>query len=45
MSNTDLTKPTRQSVKGLVIIFIQSVRQAVRMFWAIIAVLVLQKNC
>ncbi len=44
MSSFDLTKPTRQSVKGLVIIFLQSIRQAVRMFWALIAVFVLQKN-
>jgi putative membrane protein len=44
MNSPDLTKPTRQSVKGLVMIFIHSVRQAVRMFWAIIAFLVLQKN-
>jgi len=44
MSNIDIIKPTRQSVKGLVFIFLQSVRQAVRMFWALIAVLVLQRN-
>jgi len=44
MSEIDLTKPTKQSVKGLVFIFLQSVRQAVRMFWALIAVLVLQRN-
>uniref|UniRef100_UPI003216926C PH domain-containing protein n=1 Tax=uncultured Draconibacterium sp. TaxID=1573823 RepID=UPI003216926C len=44
MNNPDLSTPTRQSVKGLVFIFLQSVRQAVRMFWALIAVLVIQKN-
>jgi len=44
MSNIDLTKPTRQSLKGLVFIFLQSIRQAVRMFWAFIAVILLQKN-
>ena len=44
MSNIDLSKPTRQSIKGLVIIFIYSIRQGVRMFWALIAVVVLQKN-
>lgn len=44
MSKIDLTKPTRQSLKGLVFIFLQTIRQAVRMFWALIVVLVLQKN-
>ena len=44
MSKLDLSKPTRQSVKGLVFIFLQSIRQAIRMFWALIVVLVLQKN-
>jgi putative membrane protein len=44
MSEIDLTKPSRQSIKGLVFIFIISIQQAVRMFWALIAVLVLQRN-
>lgn len=44
MSNIDVTTPTRQSIKGLVFIFIVSIRQAVRMFWALIVVLVLQRN-
>jgi len=44
MNKMDLSTPTRQSLKGLVFIFLQSVRQAIRMFWALIAVLVLQKN-
>ena len=44
MNNIDLTIPTRQSVKGLIFIFLVSIRQAVRMFWALIAVLVIQKN-
>jgi len=44
MNEIDLTKPTRQSVKGLVFIFLQSIRQAVRMFWALIAILVVQRN-
>lgn len=44
MNNFDLTIPTRQSLKGLVLIFIISVRQVVRMFWALILVLVLQNN-
>ncbi len=44
MNKIDLTKPTRQSVKGLVFIFVQSIRQALRMFWAFIAILVIQRN-
>jgi putative membrane protein len=44
MNKLDLSKPTRQSVKGLVFIFLQSIRQAVRMFWALIAILVVQRN-
>ncbi|NQU85719.1 MAG: PH domain-containing protein [Mariniphaga sp.] len=44
MNKIDLSKPTRQAIKGLAIIFLQSIRQAIRMFWALIAVVVLQKN-
>lgn len=44
MNNPDLTKPTRQSIKGLVFIFLQSIRTTIRMFWALIAVLILQKS-
>lgn len=44
MSEIDLTKPSRQSIKGLVFIFIISIQQGIRMFWALIAVLVLQRN-
>lgn len=44
MSNPDLSQPTRQSIKGLVFIFLQSIRTAFRMFWALIAVVVLQRN-
>lgn len=44
MNKIDLTIPTRQSLKGLVFIFLQSIRQAVRMFWALVVVFVLQKN-
>ena len=44
MSKIDLTMPTRQSVKGLVLIFIFSVRQLIRMFWPIILMVVIQKN-
>lgn len=44
MNKMDLTQPTRQSIKGLVIIFLQAIRQGLKMFWALIAVLFLQKN-
>ena len=44
MSKIDLTKPTRQSIKGLVLIFIQGVRQSIRMFWPLILVVVLQNK-
>jgi putative membrane protein len=44
MNKMDLTTPTRQSIKGLVFIFLQTIRQAVRMFWALVVVFVLQKN-
>ena len=40
----DLTKPTRQSVKGLALIFIQGIRQSVRMFWPLVLMLVIQKE-
>lgn len=44
MSKSDLTAPTRQSVKGLIMIFIFSVRQFISMFWPIILVAVFQKK-
>lgn len=44
MNKTNLSTPTRQSVKGLVLIFIFSARQAIRMFWPIILILVVQNN-
>ncbi len=44
MSKIDVTTPARQSIKGLVFIFIVSFQQGIRMFWALIAVLVLQRN-
>lgn len=44
MNKTDLTAPTRQSVKGLVLIFIFSVRQLIRMFWPLILMVVIKKN-
>lgn len=44
MNNTNLSKPTRQSVKGLALIFIQGVRQSIRMFWPLVLMLVFQKE-
>ena len=44
MNKPDLSQPTRQSIKGLAIIFLQSIRQAISAFWALIAVVVLQRN-
>ena len=44
MNKTDLSKPTRQSVKGLVLIFIQGIRQSIRIFWPLILVIVLKEK-
>ncbi len=44
MNNINLAQPTRQSLKGLVFIFIQGLRQLIRMFWAIILVVFLQNK-
>ncbi|MGE0018960.1 MAG: PH domain-containing protein [Draconibacterium sp.] len=44
MNNIDLSVPTRQSVKGLVLIFIFSVRQFMKMFWPAILVVVFQEK-
>jgi len=44
MSKIDLTIPTRQSAKGLVLIFIFSLHQFIRMFWPVFLVFVFQKN-
>jgi putative membrane protein len=44
MSKIDLSKPTRQSLKGLVFIFIQTIRISIKMFWAFFAVVILQKD-
>ena len=44
MNSTDLSKPTRQSVKGLALIFVQGVRQSIRMFWPLILVVVFQEK-
>jgi putative membrane protein len=44
MSKIDLSVPTRQSVKGLVLIFIQGLRQSFRMFWPMILIIVFQNK-
>jgi putative membrane protein len=44
MSKVDLSVPTRQSAKGLVLIFIFSLQQFIRMFWPIVLVAVFQKH-
>lgn len=44
MNNVDLSIPTRQSAKGLVLIFIISLRQFIKMFWPAILVVVFQEK-
>ncbi|MDO8952112.1 MAG: PH domain-containing protein [Draconibacterium sp.] len=44
MNKPDLTIPTRQSAKGLVLIFIFSLRQFFTMFWPVILVVVFQEK-
>ncbi len=44
MNKIDVSVPTRQSVRGLVLIFMFSVRQAVRMFWPLVLVYVVQND-
>ena len=44
MIKSDLSVPTRQSAKGLVLIFIFSARKFISIFWPIILVLVFQRN-
>lgn len=44
MNKPDLSIPTRQSVKGLALIFIISIRQAIKMFWPMILILVIQND-
>jgi putative membrane protein len=44
MSNIDVSKPTRQSIKGLVLIFIQGVQQSIRMLWPMILIIVFQNK-
>ena len=44
MSKVDLSVPTRQSAKGLVLIFIFSMQQFIRMFWPVVLVAVFQEK-
>jgi len=44
MNRVDLTIPTRQSAKGLILIFIFSLRQFIKMFWPVILVAVFQEK-
>ena len=44
MNKVDLTIPTRQSAKGLVLIFIFSMQQFIRMFWPLVLVAVFQEK-
>ncbi len=44
MNKTDLTKPTRQSIKGLALIFVQGIRQSIRMFWPLFLVVILNEK-
>ena len=44
MNNIDLSKPTRQSVKGLVFIFLYSLQKSIRAFWPILILLVLKNK-
>jgi putative membrane protein len=44
MNKPDLSIPTRQSVKGLALIFIISIRQVIKLFWPLILILVIQND-
>ncbi len=44
MNKPDLTKPTRQSPRGLILIFLFSAQKFIRAFWPILLVLVIQNN-
>ena len=44
MSSIDLTKPTRQSARGLILIFLYSAQKFIRAFWPILLVLVFQNE-
>jgi len=44
MSSIDLSKPTRQSPRGLILIFLFSAQKFIRAFWPILLVLVFQNE-
>jgi putative membrane protein len=44
MSEPDLTKPTRQELRGLLVIFVFEVQKAVRAFWPVFIVIFAQKK-
>jgi putative membrane protein len=44
MSSIDLTQPTRQSPRGLILIFLFSAQKFIRAFWPILLVLVFQNE-
>ncbi len=44
MSSIDLTKPTRQSPRGLILIFLISVQKFIRAFWPILLLLVFRNE-
>ncbi len=44
MSRIDFSQPRRQSVKGLILIFLQEGKNAIKMFWPMLVPLVLSKH-
>ncbi len=44
MSNTDFSVPRRQSVKGLILIFFQEGRRAIKLFWPAIVPVLISKD-
>ncbi len=44
MSKTDLSKPTRQSIKGMALIFVQGIRKSVKIFWPLLLALLLNEK-
>lgn len=44
MSKPDLTKPTRQALRGILVIFVFEVQKRVRLFWPILLLIFAQKK-
>ena len=44
MSKPDLTKPTRQELRGILVIFVFEVQKKLRVFWPILIVIIAQKK-